>query len=486
MMNINEFMKRRAEIEAEYSKNLQRLVKPYKDELTKRMSDKKSGSYNKALLSSTLMQAWTQLLNQTENEGLVRNTVAEKIDTDLRKSVKVQAKELDKRQKEIKKGLAELQKQVSSMEKLREKFEAETKSMEASKISLDKAISNPKATEKEKESLRLEVDRKGATATDTNNLKNKLYRITIPNVLDEIQKDDENTRVTVSKIGFTTYYELLAAQQPGIVGCLDSMNSVFQLINAEYDSDLFIKLMKTGTELPADYVFDEKVAVKDFTAKRSHSRSKSEAKDDDDAILALPPKKGRRLAADRVKSLEKDLAEAERKRQGVETLISVYEQQATKDAKYLQDLQGQKNGFDVKIDNIGLKRHRLLVYIAEADKTAPPELPAHLVGKSIQSPVTSPNREFLSSPSKSNVLQDEQSSSPQSVGVERRISYSGVPGEAWGGDRPSVSGPPLICKARMLYDFEAAPGSQEMSAFAGEELDIVEQQDDGYLFKLVF
>ncbi|KAI8833720.1 hypothetical protein BC829DRAFT_407717 [Chytridium lagenaria] len=434
MMNINEFMKRRAEIEADYAKNLQRLVKPYKDELTKKMADKKAASYNKALLSSTMMQGWSQLLNQTENEA------------------------------------------------------AREKGMEATMVALDKATKNPKSTEKEQENLRLEVERKGATAssimesyqqsmTETNNLKNKLYRITIPNILDEVQKEDESSRISISKIGLVTYYELLAAQQPGIIGCLESMNNVFQLINAEYDSDLFIKMMRTGTPLPADYAFDEKVAVKDFTARRPTTRSRSESKDDDETIFALPGKKGRKLAADKVKIYDKEISEAERKKQGVETLISVYEQQATKDPKYVQDLQSQKATFDVKIDNAGLKRHRLLVYIAEVDKSPAPELPSHLVGKSIQV-ASSPDREFLSSPSRMSV----NAGTPQEESVSRQTTSAMSPADnaQWGGERLSESAAAVVFKAKMIYDFEAAPGSQEVSAFAGEEVDILEQQDDGW------
>ncbi|KAJ3110226.1 hypothetical protein HDU96_006791 [Phlyctochytrium bullatum] len=413
MMNINEFMKRRAEIEADYARNLQRLVKPYKDELAKKMSDKKAVN--------------------TENEAVVRSAVAEKLDTELRKTVKGSAKELDKKQKEkfdeLKKALAELQKQVTSMEKLREKFESEKKSMETSKLTLDKTVKNPKSTEKEQDTLRLEVERKAATANsimesyqanaaETNNLKNK-----------EVQKEDENTRIAVMKTGLMAYYDLYSQKQ-----------------------HLLIKLLRTGNSLPPDYVFDEKV-------------------DDDDSIVSLPAKKGRKLAVDRVKALEKEQSELERKRQGVETLMSVYEQQATKDPKYMSDLQSQKASFDTKIDNLGLKKHRLQVYIAECDKTPPPELPANLVGKSI---VASPtvNSVTLERPSDTattevDVLRQKQS--------EAMVENS----PQWGSDMPKDDVLGLICKAKMVYDFEAAPGSQEMSAFAGEVIDIFEQQEDG-------
>jgi hypothetical protein len=50
---------------------------------------------------------------------------------------------------------------------------------------------------------------------------------------------------------------------------------------------------------------------------------------DDSAIFALPGKKGRKLAVDRVKTLDKDTAELERKCQAVEVLLSVYNQKVT-------------------------------------------------------------------------------------------------------------------------------------------------------------
>jgi hypothetical protein len=48
MIGLNEFMKRRSEIEAEYARSLQRLIKPYKDDVAKKGFDRKSEKYNKA------------------------------------------------------------------------------------------------------------------------------------------------------------------------------------------------------------------------------------------------------------------------------------------------------------------------------------------------------------------------------------------------------------------------------------------------------
>ena len=49
MMQVNEYMKQRAIIEAQYASSLQKLVKPYKDELTRRANDKKASQYMKAI-----------------------------------------------------------------------------------------------------------------------------------------------------------------------------------------------------------------------------------------------------------------------------------------------------------------------------------------------------------------------------------------------------------------------------------------------------
>ncbi|KAJ3146087.1 Formin-binding protein 1 [Irineochytrium annulatum] len=478
MMTLNDFMKKRAEIESEYAKGLQRLVKPLKDELTKKMGEQKGSTYNKATIGSSVMQAWKQLLSQTENEALSTLTVAEKMNTELRKTVKNQAKENEKKNKErfdeVKKALADLQKQVITMDKLREKFEAEQKATEEARGKHEKAAKSNRP-DKEVDALKADIEKKGLIASNTM----ETYQQSIGEFKSELQREDEDNRVKPIKAALNSYYELLVSQQPSMTGSLTSMNNVFQAIDGESDTALFITTMKTGSDLPPDYQFDEKVA-RDLTAKKPAGAKLatlklSDEKDDDD-IFNLPPKKARKAAADKLKLLEKDSFDYEKKRQGIDTLISVYDQKATKDPKYLQDLVSQRSATDIRIDNLGLKRHRLNCFIAQLDGTTAPEMPASLVGKTIQSPASaapsSPER-YATSPQKSSTLASPAAGAAQAESDRNSADASGE----WSGR--AGAGSSDSCRVKMLYDFEAAPGSQEVSAYTGEILNIMEKQDDG-------
>lgn len=93
MEKFNEFMKRQAEIEAEYVKSLQKLVKQHKDEIVKKAQDKISSSFFTAFQNGTVHQSWIHLLDKVEAMALQHNTIAEQLETALRKTVKYRAKD---------------------------------------------------------------------------------------------------------------------------------------------------------------------------------------------------------------------------------------------------------------------------------------------------------------------------------------------------------------------------------------------------------
>jgi hypothetical protein len=143
-----------------------------------------------------------------------------------------------------------------------------------------------------------------------------------------------------------------------------------------------------------------------------------------------------------------------------------------------------------------LKKHRVQVFLAECDGTAPPELPSDLKGKSLNSPMTPfTERELESVPklatSNGSMNQTTSASSPTKStspivsegssshwATEEKLVAPALPSR-----KPTNTSLVTIkCSAKVLYDFEAAPNSQEMSCTAGDILDIVEQQEDGYEF----
>ncbi|KAJ3412359.1 Formin-binding protein 1 [Chytridiales sp. JEL 0842] len=510
MMSLNEFMKKRSDIEAEYARSLQRLTKTYKDELARKATDKRSPQYNKAVTESTMHGAWTQVLAEADNVANHHLLISEKLNTELRKTIKYQAQDNEKKFKErfdeVKKANAELQKQVTTMEKLREKFDMEKVTMETARQNYEKAFKNPKLTEKDVAAARSEAEKRASIATevmeqyqksidDTNEKKTKHFTVVLPTLLNEIQSEDENHRIRATKVALNKYHELLASIQPGIDAGLENISVAFQKISAEYDSQIFVSSLRTGDSVPEDYVFEEKAVARDGNLKRAGSVRSGSAKsppdvehESDDAILSESPKKGRKLAADRVKQMEKEVVELEKKKQAVESLLSVYAQKPPKDPKYQTELLSQRANIDIKLDNIGIRKHRLQVFIAEIDNTPIPDLPSNLVGKSIQSP-TSPS-DFAAMHMQARSTYSPTSYSPaHSTGTPTSVggAHAGPPAhgemspmrestEMWGKPQAGQG----ICKAKMLYDFEAAPGSQEVSAPAGLEFDVLEKQDDGW------
>ncbi|KAI9325314.1 hypothetical protein DFJ73DRAFT_869932 [Zopfochytrium polystomum] len=543
MHGINEFMKKRAEIELEYSRSMGRLIKPYKDEIARRSGDKKASPVTKAIVDSTSMQAWTQVLAEAENIATIHQSISDKLDHELRKTIKYQANDNDKKIKEmfdeIRKANLEMQKQLTTLDRSRERFEVEKKSMEAARSAFEKISKNTKATDKEIEAAKAESDKRALLATDameayqkcigeTNEKKNNHYTNFLPNILRDVQTNNENFNIRATRVALVKYHELLSTVIPTTIEGHENLSAAVQQMSAERDSELLISNLKTDEPVPPDYLFEEKASAKDMTVKRpatarTLARTESERlmdKDDDDTILAMPPKKGRRAAVERIKALERDQYDLEKKRQAVELLLHTYHQKPNKDPKNLDELNTQTAVLSVRLDNLGLRRHRLEAFVASIDNQPPPDLPAHLAGKSIQ-PVPSPVHCFPTiAPDAGGVSSPTGAAGSATanggVVVESPAGANGAAAAGSGGSNESLSGgaggvggssgfaasprkaslnvlqsSKAVAKewstaasgpgrVRMMYDFEAAPGSQELSAAAGDVLEVLEKQDDGW------
>ncbi|RKO93297.1 hypothetical protein BDK51DRAFT_51520 [Blyttiomyces helicus] len=69
---LNEFLKKRAEIERDYAKSLQKLVRGYKEEIAKKNTEKNAGSFQKALQSGK--KALALMMRMSEYDLLERPT----------------------------------------------------------------------------------------------------------------------------------------------------------------------------------------------------------------------------------------------------------------------------------------------------------------------------------------------------------------------------------------------------------------------------
>eukprot|EP00842_Homolaphlyctis_polyrhiza_P004267 jgi/Hompol1/4841/HPOL_003935-RA len=199
MEKANDFMKQAAQLEADYAKALQKLAKQHKDEVARKLNDKTNATFNKAVLGSTLSQSWMAILTETEAIASYHIERAEKIDTDIRKSIKHKGKDNEKSNRQhfadIQKANADLRKVIDNLEKMQQKYEKAMKDMDMARVALENASKDPNSTKKMIDQLKADSDKKAAAAqevgsqykscmAESNVAKNKHFRETIPSILD--------------------------------------------------------------------------------------------------------------------------------------------------------------------------------------------------------------------------------------------------------------------------------------------------------------
>ncbi|KAJ3154108.1 Formin-binding protein 1 [Geranomyces michiganensis] len=509
---FNDFLKARSEIEAKYARELQKLAKTQKDEAVVAAKPKEKGGFNMAVMSGTVAQSWLQLLTVTEHTAAFHTSLAEQLDGEMRKSIKTQIKDngnMFKQQfEEIRKAKEEYRKQVEHLEKTRQKYDKATKDMDAARQAYESANQDMNKTAKDIEKLRSDAEKKAIIAQDaasvyrecidqTNAAKLKHFEETLPNILDDIQNKDEQNRIEFTRKAFLRYADLLNAQTPSITSSIDAMVSIFSKITPAYDSATFVKLCRSNASHPPDFQFEERALYtpgggalspsatlgaggssmsavgKKGSLTRGFTKSDLADESKEEAIVSLGTgsKAGRKKAVERIKALEKELAENEKKRTGCETLISVYKSkpEISQDPKVARDLDDQINAVEARIAAIVARRQKLVSYVAAIDGTT--ILPDG-------SPLGNSPLVF----------------SPDSVASFRSAEVHAAGGGSYGsayGEDDGRGGTEMdstddggggveiaIGRARMVYDYEGAPG--DLSVAAGEEIEVLDKQEDGW------
>ncbi|KAJ3165390.1 Formin-binding protein 1 [Geranomyces variabilis] len=508
---FNDFLKARSEIEAKYARELQKLAKTQKDEAVVAAKPKEKGGFNMAVMSGTVAQSWLQLLTVTEHTAAFHTSLAEQLDGEMRKSIKTQIKDngnIFKQQfEEIRKAKEEYRKQVDHLEKTRQKYDKATKDMDAARQAYESANQDMNKTARDIEKLRSDAEKKALIAQDaaavyrecidqTNAAKQKHFEETLPNILDDVQNKDEQNRIEFTRKAFLRYADLLNAQTPSITSSIDAMVSIFSKITPSYDSATFVKLCRSNAPHPADFQFEERALYTPGGALSPSSTAGSgssmsavgkkgsltrgftkadlvdESKEDAIVSLGTGSKAGRKKAVERIKALEKELAENEKKRTGCETLISVYKSkpEISQDPKVARDLDDQINALEARIAGIVARRHKLVSYVAAIDGTT--ILPDG-------SPLG--NSPLVFSPD--SVASFRSAEVHAAGGGSYRSAFGdddgqGGPETEGGDDLPGTVVEPAIGRARMVYDYEGAPG--DLSVVAGEEIEVLDKQDDGW------
>jgi ABC-type transporter Mla subunit MlaD len=275
--HFNDFMKKQAEIEADYAKSMQKLVKQHKEDIVKKSQDKASSSFFTAYQNGTIHQAWIHMLDKTESIALSHQKLSDQIETSLRKTVKYRAKDNEKLKKErfdeIRKAVQELNKALDNLDRIRQKYDKAARDMEAAKLASDNLTKDSNAQKKDLDRLRTDYEKKTVIAheqlqaykqciIETNQKKATHFRDFLPTQLDQVQKDDEELRIAFMQSALKKYHEIISSAQPDITDCLQSIGNALEQISPSYDSEFLAQMLGANDQYPVDcQLFESTVLV---------------------------------------------------------------------------------------------------------------------------------------------------------------------------------------------------------------------------------
>ncbi|CAG8434589.1 6981_t:CDS:10 [Ambispora gerdemannii] len=271
--DIRDFIKERAQIEKDYAHKLETLAKKYaskKDKKSIALSVGENGlSSNQTEIgasfeTSTFIKAWGRLLEEIENIAKDRHSLSEILSTAVVDRIKGVA---SKKEEFRKKHMIFAQKLVSDRDKIyAEKQKAKSRYDEScveAQSSLQKQERAPdeKTLEKlKKQSIQDEVDMKNNKAA--NEYKKKYYHTDVPALIDHMQKLNESRIKAIHEI-WNDYigHELTVLSKTE--RHYNDIREALQKVDAEADSQLFIKYNKKEWDEPPDFFFEPSQAWED-------------------------------------------------------------------------------------------------------------------------------------------------------------------------------------------------------------------------------
>lgn len=101
------------------------------------------------------------------------------------------------------------------------------------------------------------------------------------------------------------------------------MLTVSNNIKSAGDTEYFANSFASTETIPGDFALSDLQAVD--LAKRAFIRGKANEitlENEDENLSALSAKKGRKLASEKIKSIEKEISEVEKKAEGIDSLLN--------------------------------------------------------------------------------------------------------------------------------------------------------------------
>jgi hypothetical protein len=162
---------------------------------------------------------------------------------------------------------------------------------------------------------------------DANSKKSIHFKETLPSTLDTIQKDDEELRITFLRASLKKYFEVISNPLPIINESIKSLASFIDNIDPSIDSEGFASSLNTSEDVPLDseiFEFGETDRERKKVLQGLSKFSVEKESLQDDRILLMTSKEGRKRAVERVKQLEKDKLELEKRKTSLDIVLEYH------------------------------------------------------------------------------------------------------------------------------------------------------------------
>uniref|UniRef100_UPI003FA551E3 thyroid hormone receptor interactor 10b n=1 Tax=Danio rerio TaxID=7955 RepID=UPI003FA551E3 len=342
------FVKERAEIEQNYSKQLRNLCKKYTRRGSKEDQDTKLVS----------QQGFQDVLGQLNDYAGQREQLSESLTVSICVELSRSLTELRQERKnhlaEIKKAQQNLESSFKQLESSKRRFEKEWKEAEKANQQTEKVEQDASATkadvDKAKQHANVRIhfadECKNEYASQLqkyNKEQNNYYYADIPFVYKKLQ-DLEERCVRMLADGYVQFSDSEKKILPNINKCLDSIISSGRRIDEKQDTLALIEQYKSGAVPPADVEFEDfsqavkpaaaentahlpKVRIKQLFLKKNKVTSPDKPMPcSQEDLSRLPPDQRRRRLQEKVEEVQKELQKELEQSEALMKMKGVYEQ----------------------------------------------------------------------------------------------------------------------------------------------------------------
>jgi len=256
-----EFLKKRCTIENTYAKSLRKLIEAYEPKKKETTDD----------AESTLVRCFVRMLDELRDVAgqheLVAENMQEKVLGRLGQVVRSLKDERRKCMEDKERYMSEHVSAEELLDKCKQKYEKAYREVEKAEEQLNRVENDDSASKNDIKKQKAVCDQKkrqydGLEAEyakqlcEANRVKNAYYFQHLPAIFDDLQTI-EKKRIESFKDFVIDCVKIEVEVLPRIKQCYNEVESSARSIDAEQDTDVAVRLYKTGYTVPGDHVFED-------------------------------------------------------------------------------------------------------------------------------------------------------------------------------------------------------------------------------------